>query len=115
MNSYTNDETHIYLQIPVFFTARNQPPLDLYRIHMVPEPLNWDTYAGRESKYTSIALEYPTWQQTEKSIWTLLMPLWIHVRYTTWSICVRIFISPQIFKELTCAISIYMDTIETSR
>ena len=24
MNSYTNDETHIYLQIPVFFTARSQ-------------------------------------------------------------------------------------------
>ena len=22
MNSYTNDETHIYLQIPVFFTAK---------------------------------------------------------------------------------------------
>ena len=115
MNSYTNDETHIYLQIPVFFTARNQPPLDLYRLHMVPVPLDWDTYAGRESKYTSIALEYPYLATNGEEYMditdaTLDSCEVYHMDY----LCENIHLTTDI-KELTCAISIYMDTIETSR
>ena len=42
------------------------------------------------------------------------MPLWTHVKYTTCYLCENIHLTTDI-KELTCAISIYMDTIETSR
>ena len=54
MNSYTNDATQIFFQIPVFFTPHNQEPLNLYQVHTVPVPLDLDTYRGQESKYTTL-------------------------------------------------------------
>ena len=58
MNSYSNDKEHIFLQILIFFVAANQRPMDLFRIHTVPVPLDTDTYQGKESKYTTSDLQY---------------------------------------------------------
>ena len=115
MNSYTNDETYIYVQIPVFFTARNQPPLNLYRIHTVPVPLDLDTYEGKESKYTTLSLEYP-FLATNGAEYMDITDAALdsceiyHMDY----LCENIHLTTDI-KELTCAVSIYMDTIETSQ
>ena len=38
MNSYSNDKDHIFIQIPIYFVAAYQKPLNLYRIHTVPVP-----------------------------------------------------------------------------
>ena len=58
MNSYSNDKEHIFIQIPIYFVAANQKPMDLFRIHTVPVPLDIDTYQGKESKYTTLELQY---------------------------------------------------------
>ena len=58
MNSYSNDKEHIFLQIPIFFVAANQRPRDLFRSHTVPVPLDIDTYQGKDSKYTTLDLQY---------------------------------------------------------
>ena len=58
MNSYSNDKDNIYIQISIFFVARSQKPMQLFRIHTVPVPLDIDTYEEKESKYTSLDLPY---------------------------------------------------------
>ena len=115
MNSYTNDENYIYVQIPVFFTARNQPPLNLYRIHTVPVPLDKDTYDGKESKYTTIELEYPYLATNGEEYMDITQPTLdtcevYHMDY----LCENIHLTTDI-QELTCAVSLYLDTTESQR
>ena len=47
-----------FFKSPIFFVAANQRPMDLFRIHTVPVPLDTDTYQGKESKYTTLDLQY---------------------------------------------------------
>ena len=58
MNTYSNDKEHIFIQIPIYFAAANQKPMNLFRIHTMPVPLDIDTYNGKESKYTTLDLQY---------------------------------------------------------
>ena len=58
MNTYSNDKENIFIQIPIYFAAASQKPMDLFRIHTVPVPLDIDTYIGKESKYTTLDLQY---------------------------------------------------------
>ena len=52
--SFTNTDEYLILQIPVYFVNKKQYPLDLYRLHTIPVPLDLDTYEGKESKYTHV-------------------------------------------------------------
>ena len=56
MTTYSNLKDHIFIQIPIFFVNKNQQPLQLFRIHHVPVPLDIDTYQSKESKYTTLQL-----------------------------------------------------------
>ena len=58
MNSFSNDKEHIFIQIPIYFVAANQIPMDSFQIHTVPVPLDFPTYQGKESKYTTLELQY---------------------------------------------------------
>ena len=115
MNSYTNDDKYIYVQIPVFFTARNQPPLDLYRIHTVPVPLDKDTYDGKESKYTTLDLDHP-YLATDGSEYMDITDAALDSCevYHMDHLCENIHLTTDI-QELTCAVAIYMDSIETTK
>ena len=56
MNTYSNDKEHIFIQIPIYFAAASQKPMNLFRIHTVPVPLDINTYNGKQSKYTTLDL-----------------------------------------------------------
>ena len=56
--SFTNTEDMLIKQISIFFVNKNQQPLNLFRIHNVPVPLNRDTYDRKENKYTEISLSH---------------------------------------------------------
>ena len=114
MNSYTNDVTHIFIQIPVFFTARNQEPLKLYQIHTVPVPLDLDTYMGQESKYTTLTSEFPYiavngdeyMDITEGALDSCET---YHMDY----LCENCHLTTDVHM-LTCAVATFMDSTETT-
>ena len=49
---FINTDKYLIIQIPIFFINNKQSPMDLYKLHIVPVPLDKDTYNGKESKYT---------------------------------------------------------------
>ena len=97
MNSYSKDKEHIFIQIPIYFVAANQKPMDLFRIHTVPVPLDIDTYQGKESNYTTLELQYK----------------YLGTNGHMDHLCENLHVTTDV-KELNCAIAIYMDSVETS-
>ena len=115
MNSYTNDEKYIFVQIPVFFVSWAQKPLNLFRIHTVPVPLDIDTYQQTEAKYTILTLpyEYLATNDDEYMDITDAALASCHTYHMDFFLCENLHLRTD-FKEFTCAIAIYMDSVETS-
>ena len=114
MNSYSNDEKYIFVQIPVFFVSRAQKPLNLFWIHTVPVPLDIDTYQQTEAKYTTLTLpyEYLATNDDEYMDITDAALASCHTYHMDF-LCENLHLTTDV-KELTCAIAIYMDSVETS-
>ena len=55
--SFTNTHDMLVIQVPVLFAHTKQIPLDIFRVQTTPVPLDADTYAGIEHKYTSLDLK----------------------------------------------------------
>ena len=114
MNTYSNDNEHIFIQIPIFFVAASQKPLNLFRIHTVPVPLDIDTYEGKESKYTTLDLHYKYLATNEKEYMDISdAALESCNTYHMDHLCENLHVTTDV-KKLNCAISIYMDSVETS-
>ena len=114
MNSYSNDKEHIFIQIPIYFVAANQKPMDLFQIHTVPVPLDIDTYQGKESKYTTLELQYKylaTNGHEKKDVTDAALDSCN--TYHMDHLCENLHVTTDV-KELNCAIAIYMDSVETS-
>ena len=108
MNSCSNDKEHIFLQIPIFFVAANQRPMDLFRIHTVPVPLDIDTYQGKESKYTTLDLQYKylaTYGHDYMDVTDAALESCN--TYHMDHLCENLHITTDV-KELDCAIAIYL-------
>ena len=114
MNSYSNDKEHIFIQIPIYFVAANQKPMDLFRIHTVPVPLDIDTYQGKESKYTTLELQYKYLATNGHEYMDVTdAALDSCNTYHMDHLCENLHVTTDV-KELNCAIAIYMDSVETS-
>ena len=114
MNSYSNDKEHIFIQIPIYFVAANQKPMDLFRIHIVPVPLDIDTYQGKESKYTTQELQYKYLATNGHEYMDVTdAALDSCNTYHMDHLCENLHVTTDV-KELNCAIAIYMDSVETS-
>ena len=114
MNSYSNDKEHIFIQIPIYFVAANQKPMDLFRIHTVPVPLDIDTYQGKESKYTTLELQYKYLATNGHEYMDVTdAALDSCNTYHMDHLCENLHDTTDV-KELNCAIAIYMDSVETS-
>ena len=114
MNSYSNDKEHIFIQIPIYFVATNQKPMDLFRIHTVPVPLDIDTYQGKESKYTTLELQYKYLATNGHEYMDVTdAALDSCNTYHMDHLCENLHVTTDV-KELNCAIAIYMDSVETS-
>ena len=114
MNSYSNDKEHIFIQIPIFFTAASQKPLDLYRIQTVPVPLDIDTYNGFESKYSTLDLQYKYLAANDNEYMDISdSALESCNTYHMDHLCENLHVTTDV-KELNYAIAIYMDLVETS-
>ena len=114
MNSYSNDKEHIFIQIPIYFVAANQNSMDLFRIHTVPVPLDIDTYQGKESKYTTLELQYKYLATNgHKYMDVTDAALDSCNTYHMDHLCENLHVTTDV-KELNCAIAIYMDSVETS-
>ena len=114
MNSYSNDKEHIFIQIPIYFVAANQKPMDLLRIHTVPVPLDIDTYQGKESKYTTLELQYKYLATNGHEYMDVTdAALDSCNTYHMDHLCENLHVTTDV-KELNCAIVIYMDSVETS-
>ena len=114
MNSYSNDKEHIFIQIPIYFVAANQKPMDLFGIHTVPVPLDIDTYQGKESKYTTLELQYKYLATNGHEYMDVTdAALDCCNTYHMDHLCENLHVTTDV-KELNCAIAIYMDSVETS-
>ena len=114
MNSYSNDREHIFIQIPIFFVAANQRSMELFRIHTVPVPLDIDTYQGKESKYTTLDLQYKYLATNGQEYMDVTdSALESCSTYHMDHLCENLHVTTDV-KELNCAIAIYMDSVETS-
>ena len=114
MNSYSNDREHIFIQIPIFFVAANQRSMELFRIHTVPVPLDIDTYQGKESKYTTLDLQYKYLATNGQEYMDITdSALESCSTYHMDHLCENLHVTTDV-KELNCAIAIYMDSVETS-
>ena len=114
MNSYSNDKEHIFIQIPIYFVAANQKPMDLFRIRTVPVPLDIDTYQGKESKYTTLELQYKYLATNGHEYMDVTdAALDSCNTYHMDHLCENLHVTTDV-KELNCAIAIYMDSVETS-
>ena len=114
MNSYSNDKEHIFIQIPIYFVATNQKPVDLFRIHTVPVPLDIDTYQSKESKYTTLELQYKYLATNGHEYMDVTdAALDSCNTYHMDHLCENLHVTTDV-KELNCAIAIYMDSVETS-
>ena len=114
MNSYSNDKEHIFIQIPIYFVAANEKPMDLFRIHTVPVPLDIDTYQGKESKYTTLELQYKYLATNGHEYMDVTdAALDSCNTYHMDHLCENLHVTTDV-KELNCAIAIYMDSVETS-
>ena len=113
MNSYSNDKDHIFIQIPIYFVAANKT-MDLFRIHTVPVPLDIDTYQGKESKYTTLELQYKYLATNGHEYMDVTdAALDSCNTYHMDHLCENLHVTTDV-KELNCAIAIYMDSVETS-
>ena len=114
MNSYSNDKDHIFIQIPIYFITANQKPLNLYRVHTVPVPLDIDTYQGKESKYTTLDLQYKYLATNENEYMDISdSALESCNTYHMDHLCENLHVTSDV-KRLHCAIAIYMDSVGTS-
>ena len=114
MNSYSNDREHIFVQIPIFFVAANQKPMNLFRIHTVPVPLDIDTYKGHESKYTTLDLPYKYLATNGNEYMDITdAALESCNTYHMDHLCENLHVTTDV-QELSCAIAIYMDSVQTS-
>ena len=114
MNSYSNDKEHIFIQIPIYFGTANQKLMDLFRIHTVPVPLDIDTYQGKESKYTTLDLQYKYLATNGQEYMDVTdSALESCSTYHMDHLCENLHVTTDV-KELNCAIAIYMDSVETS-
>ena len=114
MNSYSNDKEHIFIQIPIFFVAANQRSMELFRIHTVPVPLDIDTYQGKESKYTTLNMQYKYLATNGQEYMDVTdAALESCSTYHMDHLCENLHVTTDV-KELNCAIAIYMDSVETS-
>ena len=114
MNSYSNDKEHIFIQIPIYFITTNQKPLNLYRINTVPVPLDIDTYQGKESKYTTLDLQYKYLATSENEYMDISdSALESCNMYHMDHLCENLHLTSDM-KRLHCAIAIYMDSVGTS-
>ena len=114
MNSYSNDKEHIFIQIPIYFVDANQKPMDLFRIHTMPVPLDIDTYQGKESKYTTLELQYKYLATNGHEYMDVTdAALDSCNTYHMDHLCENLHVTTDV-KELNCAIAIYMDSVETS-
>ena len=114
MNSYSNDKDNIYVQIPIFFVARSQKPMQLFIIHTVPVPLDIDTYEEKESKYTSLDLPY-SYLATNGDEYMDITDAALDSCHTYHMdhLCENLHLTTDV-QELNCAIAIYMDSVDTS-
>ena len=114
MNSYSNDKDHIFVQIPIFFVARSQNPMNLFRIHTVPVPLDIDTYEDKESKYTTLDLPY-RYLATNGDEYMDISDAALAACHTYHMdhLCENLHLTTDV-QELNCAIAIYMDSVETT-
>ena len=114
MNSYSNDKEHIFIQIPIYFVAANQRPMDLFRIHTVPVPLDIDTYQGKVSKYTTLELQYKYLATNGHEYMDVTDAASDSCNtYHMDHLCENLHVTTDV-KELKCAIAIYMNSVETS-
>ena len=114
MNSYSNDKEHIFIQIPIYFVAANQKSMDLFRIHTVPVPLDIDTYQGKESKYTTLELQFKYLATNGHEYMDITdAALDSCNTYHMDHLCENLYVTTDV-QELNCAIAIYMDSVETS-
>ena len=113
MNTYLNDKEHIFIQIPIYFAAANQKPMNLFRIHTVPVPLDIDTYNGKESKYTSLDLQYKYLATNGQEYMDISDgALESCNTYHMDHLCEHLHVTMDV-QELNCAIAIYMDSVQT--
>ena len=113
MNSYSNDKDTIFIQIPIYFIAGSQKPLNLYRLHTVPVPLDKDTYDGVESKYTTLELPYKYLATNENEYMDISdSALESCSTYHMDHLCENLHVTSDV-KQLQCAIAIYMDSVGT--
>ena len=114
MNSYSNDKEHIFIQIPIFFVSASQKPMNLFRIQTVPVPLDVDTYEGKESKYTTLDLQYK-YLATNQNEYMVITDAALEScnTYHMDHMCENLHVTTDV-KELSCVIAIYMDSVETS-
>ena len=114
MNSYSNDKDQIFIQIPIFFVARSQKPMNLFRIHTVPVPLDIDTYEEKEHKYTTLELPYRYLATNGEEYMDITDAALDSCRtYHMDHLCENLHLTTDV-NELNCAIAIYMDSVETS-
>ena len=114
MNSYSNDKEHIFIQIPIYFVAANQKSMDLFRIHTVPVPLDIDTYQGKESKYTTLELQYKYLATNGHEYMDITdAALDSCNTYHMDHLCENLHVTTDV-QQLNCAIAICMDSVETS-
>ena len=114
MNSYSNDKEHIFIQIPIFFVAANQKPMNLFRIHSVPVPLDIDTYQRTESKYTTLDLHYKYLATNGNEYMDISDAALESCNvYHMDHLCENLHVTTDV-QELNCAIAIYMDSVGTS-
>ena len=113
MNTYSNDKEHIFIQIPIYFAAANQKPMNLFRIHTVPVPLDIDTYNGKESKYTTLDLQYKYLATNGQEYMDISdAALESCNTYHMDHLCENLHVTTDV-QELNCAIAIYMDSVQT--
>ena len=94
--------------------AQSQPPLDLYR-YTVQVPLDKDTYIGKKSKYTTLALDHP-YLATDRNEYTDIMDAALDSCevYHMDHLCENIHLTT-VKQERTFAVAIYMVSIETTK
>ena len=70
----------------MYFVNKKQYPLDLYRLHTIPVPLDLDNYDGKENKYTHVQfknthLAISKWEYMEINQKQLDSCLQLHMDY----------------------------------
>ena len=89
-------------------------PINLFRIHTVPVPLDIDTYKEKEHKYTTLELPY-RYLATNGDEYMDITDAALDSCHTYHMdhLCENLHLTTDV-QELNCAIAIYMDSVETS-